>query len=704
MAALLQICTAMCAISPKKKKSRPSIKAEINGQEVEFLLDTGASISLIAKDCWDRIKPDNYQQLPFSQSTRISGITGHGIQVVECVEININIMGREITRPIAIVEGVSHCEGLLGWDTIKQEGITLEGSTSSAFFEDDNNQETWEVAALVAPKETKIMPRSVHKFQAIAMQHETHLQKGEEGICTPCPKSPLGMWECIAAVQEQGKTTVTVINTTDKVVRLEGGQQIGNIRNPRVSGETLSPLDEQYLASIMGEIGQEPEEPKRGRIKPLSRQEETDLRAKLHVKAPEPWKRKFEDLIVDYHDVCSRTKYDLGRASVIKHSIRMKDDVPTHARQFPIPLAHQEYVREYVDELLKQGAIEVSRSPYNSPIFCVTKKTPPDWPVGAPPPLRCVLDYRKVNEKSLPDRYAIREVREYIDEVGKKGSAWFSALDLTSGFWQQELEQQSRQYTAFTVPGQNARYQWKVTPMGLQGSPASFARLMDHIMRGIEGVLTYIDDVLVHAKGPEEHLRILEEALLRMRKFGMKLNMDKSIFAADEVQYLGYTVSSKGVSLSTDKLKAIKEAKAPQSIKQIREFVGLTNYFRFLVPNFSRISTVLTSLIKKGSGYTCGVMPREAIEAFEKLKNYLCTPPIVGFPKADRTFILHSDGCAGDKDNPGGLGACLSQIQDNGEEKVIAYASRALKDHEKNYSAYLLEMAAAVFGIEHFDV
>ena len=156
-------------------------------------------------------------------------------------------------------------------------------------------------------------------------------------------------------------------------------------------------------------------------------------------------------------------------------------------------------------------------------------------------PLRCVLDFRRINEKSLVDRYSIKEVRQCVDEVGRTASDTFTTIDLTAGFWQQQLEESSRQYTAFSVPGKGARYQWKVTPMGLQGSPASFSRLMDYVMRDMKGVLTYVDDVLAHDRGHEAHLETVKKVLQRLRKYGLKLNVAKTIIGAQEVQYLGYT-------------------------------------------------------------------------------------------------------------------------------------------------------------------
>ena len=126
----------------------------------------------------------------------------------------------------------------------------------------------------------------------------------------------------------------------------------------------------------------------------------------------------------------------------------------------------------------------------NSPIFLVPK------PHGHG--MRAVPDFLEVNNASVPDLYTIREIRDSVDEIGLVGSKIFLTIDLTRGFWEQSLEESSRQYTAFTVPGKVTHYQCTVTPMGLQASPASFARLIDYVMRGLSGVLTYIDDVLVH--------------------------------------------------------------------------------------------------------------------------------------------------------------------------------------------------------------
>ena len=199
-----------------------------------------------------------------------------------------------------------------------------------------------------------------------------------------------------------------------------------------------------------------------------------------------------------------------------------------------------------------------------------------------------VLDFWQVNSASVPDRYTIREVRDCVDEISLHGSQVFSTIDLTSGFWQQSLEKSSCPYTVFTVPGKGTRY---------QGSPASFACLIDYCMREITGVLTYIDDVLVHCSDHPSQLETLETAFLRFRKYGLKLNLVKSAFGAREVTNLGYRLTGEGISPGEAKLKAVSDFQAPLSIKQIREFIGLANYFPFLIPNFAFYAGIMTRLV-----------------------------------------------------------------------------------------------------------
>jgi hypothetical protein len=333
-------------------------------------------------------------------------------------------------------------------------------------------------------------------------------------------------------------------------------------------------LNDESVNTIFNNISKVPVDPKWSAGPPIDAKEKKVLKERLQVLAEEPWRQQYINLMLRYHDICSKDKFNLGCANVIEHSIVMEDERPVHQRQFRVLFAHEEVLYKYVDKLLKSGAIEVSHYPYNSAVFCVAKKQLPNTAPRDPVPLRVVLDFRPVNLKSLPDRYCVKEVRECLDEVGKANSAIFSTCNLTSGFWQQSLQEKSKQYTAFSVPGKGARYQWRVTQMGLQGSPALFPRLMDFVMAGVKGIITYIDDILVHSRDHAQHLKSLEKVLWLLQKEDLKLNVDKTIIGARTVQYLGYTLSGQGVTLSKDNLAAIKEFPMPTSPKAVGGILG----------------------------------------------------------------------------------------------------------------------------------
>ena len=189
------------------------------------------------------------------------------------------------------------------------------------------------------------------------------------------------------------------------------------------------------------------------------------------------------------------------------------------------------------------------------------------------------------------------------------------------------LDKASRPITCFTVPVKDTCYQWTVTPMGLQGSPASFARLINYVFRGLKGMITYIDDVLTHSKGHGQQLMTLERALLRLCKCSLKLNPSKSLFGAAFVHYLGDSISGKGIQPGDKNLQAIQDFSEPDTPKIIREFVGLMNYLGFLQPVFAAHSVRLTDLFKKDNEYKACPLPPADKETFLQLQRGLACAP-----------------------------------------------------------------------------
>jgi len=263
------------------------------------------------------------------------------------------------------------------------------------------------------------------------------------------------------------------------------------------------------------------------------------------------------------------------------------------------------------------------------------------------------------------------------------------------------LRAEDKEYTAFTLPGVG-QFEWNTSPMGLTGCPASFARLMDMVMKDLPNVITYIDDILIHTPNHAAQVRTLEAALLRLRQHNLKVNLHKCILGSTSVPYLGHRLTAMGIQPGIDKTQALAATKFPRTLRQMRAFLGLANYFRSYVPNFARLAATLYATTRSNFQWGKTPLPEDAYEAFGKIKKILTESPLLAYPNREGRFHLYVDAALGDDQEAGGLGAALFQTQPDGSQKPVAYASRQLQPHEKNYSPFLLELRAVVYGLESF--
>ena len=242
-----------------------------------------------------------------------------------------------------------------------------------------------------------------------------------------------------------------------------------------------------------------------------------------------------------------------------------------------------------------------SSSPFNAPIFCVPKKEGHG--------LRVVLDYRRLNSATLPDKYSMRTVDDCLAEIGRHRSGIFSTIDLTSGFWQMRLAKQARPYTAFTIPGWG-QFQWKRGAMGLTGCPASFARMMDAMFAHHDHIIAYIDDLLIHSRTWEEHIDHLATAFRILQEHNLKVNLEKCEFGKKSVSYLGHVITENGATPGIDKTEAIRRAEPPTTTRAVKSFIGLCNFFRAYIRDFSAEAAPLLNLTRKDSKWKGGDLPR----------------------------------------------------------------------------------------------
>jgi hypothetical protein len=448
------------------------------------------------------------------------------------------------------------------------------------------------------------------------------------------------------------------------------------------------PLNDDSLATICEQIHQ--------RLPKIKKRAWTrkEIEERCHLGAPEPYRSHYIDILVKHQAAISLDKYDLGLAKNFTHRIHLKDHQPIFRKQFNLPEVHTQFIEQSLDEWLKLGVVRQSSSNYNSPIFCVPKKQGQG--------LQIVQDFRLLNQHSHIDKYSMKEISECIGDIGRANSSIFTTLDLTSGFWQMKLDPESQPLTAFTIPNRG-QFHWITSPMGLLGCPASFQRLMEQVLRGLNHILIYIDDVLIHTDTHEKHLEALEQVLLRLHQHHLKINLDKCLFGDRQVSYLGFTLTSEGIKPGEAKLKTIKQATPPDDVKGIRSFMGLCNFFRHHIQDFTIIAAPLFKLTRQDSEYQSGPLTEAALTAFQTLQNKLSKQPALAFPRHEWKYLLITNPYLPNKDSPGGFCANLAQRSDLGKIQIISHASRQLKENERNYTRFLLETTAAAWGMDNFN-
>lgn len=375
----------------------------------------------------------------------------------------------------------------------------------------------------------------------------------------------------------------------------------------------------------------------------------------------------------------ARSVNDLDVCSVGKMKIRVENVAPIYVPPYRKSLREQELINAEVQSMLDNGIIEKSRSPWSSPVVLVTKKD------GS---VRFCVDYRRVNRVTKTEQWPIPRIQDILDKLS--GSLWFSAIDLTSGYWQVALDNDSKEITAFST--HNGHYQFTRMPFGLKNAPAEFSRIMHSILGHLPFVQIYLDDITIHSKSLEEHLKHIVVVLSILKTASLRIKPSKCVWLAEKIRVLGHVVTRKEVHVDKDKVIALLDRKPPTTITQLQEFLGLCNYYRRFVKNFSLIALPLTNLLKKTIPFKWETTQQQA---FDKLIAALTSHPVLRQPDLTKPFVIHTDASGY------ALGAVLSQWQD-GLEYACAFISRTLNKHEINYGITEKECLAVVFAVNQF--
>lgn len=404
----------------------------------------------------------------------------------------------------------------------------------------------------------------------------------------------------------------------------------------------------------------------------------------MHLNLEE--RKEIERLIFENVDLFYIAGDKLGYTSAVTHTIKTINDEVVNSKQYRYPHAHRDEINRQIRNLLDSEIIKESSSPYNSPLWIVPKKSDNQgnkrW--------RLVIDYRELNSKTIGDAYPLPNIADILDQLGS--AKYFTTLDLASGFHQIRMDPSDAHKTAFSTP--YGHYEFTRMPFGLMNAPATFQRLMNVVLSGLQGIemLVYLDDIVIYASSLTEHANKFKKLANRLRVVNLRLQPEKCKFLNREVCYLGHIITSDGVRPDPDKVKAVKLFPRPTNTKAIKQFLGLAGYYRRFISRFSSIAKPLTDLLKKNKIFVWD-KPKEA--AFIQLREELCKEPLLRYPDFSRKFILTTDASGY------AIGGVLSQGE-VGKDPPIAYTSRLLNSAERNYSTIERELLAVVYGVQHF--
>ncbi|KAJ2953009.1 hypothetical protein O0L34_g7390 [Tuta absoluta] len=373
----------------------------------------------------------------------------------------------------------------------------------------------------------------------------------------------------------------------------------------------------------------------------------------------------------------------LGCFNKYKIKLNLKpDSKPIFFKPRPVAFALKEKIDTELDRLLHLGILKpVEFSEYASPIVPALKKD------GS---IRLCVDYSVTINKQLEVvKYPLPTVEEMFTKL--HNGQQFSKLDLSMAYNQLVLSDESQLFTCINT--HRGLFKYTRLVFGLASAPALFQRAIESVLAGLEGVIVFLDDILVTGKDKQQHLDRLSAVLKRLDDAGLTVQRSKCEFMKSEVSYLGHVIDRSGIRKSPDKVKAILEAPRPTNVSQLQSFLGLTNYYRNFVPDASSILSPFYDLLHKNSKWEWTSTHEQA---FNKIKNILSSDQVLVHYNADATIVLTVDAAES------GLGAILSQVGSDGCERPISFASRTLTSAEKKYSQIQKEATAIIFGVRRF--
>ncbi|UYV76233.1 hypothetical protein LAZ67_13003122 [Cordylochernes scorpioides] len=626
------------------RKLDPRYKININVDKIglcEALIDTGADLSVVD------LRTALFAGREINSLTKTcSGPDGKKLDMVGSIILDLKIDDTELFHEFVVMD--AHLRTLiLGRDFLKKMNAKIDCKRETIKYNLMSNHDV-----------------SNYDLKKIKSTTDTVIPKLSIKLITASIEAEDGEY----IIEENNKMTQTnglrlarsLLTVTDKKTHIW-------ITNPYP--RPLKIMKDQTLAygSLPAEVNF---------IENIEKQNENDeIQFQINKNLSFKEQERLKQILAKYTDLFSSR---LGRTNLAKHQIHTEDAKPIKHKPYRVSAKERTIIKDQIDEMLEEGIIRPSSSPWSFPVILVKKRD------GK---YRFCVDYRKLNEVTVKDVYPIPRIDDVMDSL--QGSKYFSAIDLKSGYWQVEIEERDKEKTAFTTA--HGLYEFNVMPFGLCNAPATFERNMENMLGNLRWqiCLCYLDDVIIYSPDFPTHLKRLEAVFRCFRESNLRLNDKKCRFGFEELEILGYITSKHGIKPAEHNIKAIRNFPRPTKVKEVQSFLGMCSYYRKFIKDFSKIADPFINLIKKSVSFT---WTERQEEAFQTLKTALLSPPILGHFNPNALTYIHTDA------SNIGIGATL--VQDiGGEEKVISYLSRTLSKAEQNYSTTEKECLAVVWSM-----
>lgn len=658
----------------KPNSEAPLCKLKVGGISTFALIDSGAACSLIDRQFLQQ-NFRNVIKLTSQPNQKLTGVTGHALEVCGVIHLKICLGKITAMQKFFVINNLGK-EILLGYDSLQNLKATIDCEQNlliinkSAFTLKHNETKTVAVNLVQAVERYVIPPHSIQIVQG-KLQGPVSDKSQQDWLVSTIEHLPqydhehgVDIIPALTTLKHQ-KLTFAITNNTNHPFILNKKQIVA-------TAVPATPVPLQVNQVILQQV-QSPSKTAE------TTKNDIDLISLGHI--PESQRIPIRALIETNSHLFTEDDTKLETTPVLEMPIELTSSTPIHQAPYRVPLKMREQLDNHIDNLLKAGIISESDSPYASPVVIVAKPHSTET--------RMCIDFRKLNSITIRSTFPLPVIDDVLATLGK--AKFFTTLDLKSAYFQCSVKEEDRPKTAFTT--YRGHYQFNKVPFGLKNSATIFQRLITTALKDLINVCcwSYIDDVIVYSDTFENHLKHLQQVFDRLDRAKLKMRPSKCHFLKSEIFYLGHRISSQGIKPDPRKVSVIENMSKPTTVKQVRRFIGLIQFYRKFIPNCAKICRPLTQLTRKNAKFH---WTNEHDEAFLTLKRCLTTEPILAFPDINLPYNLYTDA------SRTSIGSVLTQVQNGGRERVIQFVSQQLSPSQQKWSTSEQEMWAIVYSIK----